>query len=67
MSNQGFLDPFLPNESKTSNFCWRIKADDAEGLVLYFERNVYTLEWTSSLTGTKFYRESKGYSFIGMD
>ena len=59
--------PFSPNESRIANFCWKIKAVDAEGLVLYFERNVYTLEWTSSLTGTKFYRDSKGYSFIGME
>ena len=65
--NEGFLDPFSPNESKTSNFCWRIKAVDADGLVLYFERYVYTLEWTSPQTGTKFYQTSKGYSFIGMD
>jgi hypothetical protein len=59
--------PFSPNESRIANFCWKIKTVDAKGLVLYFERNVYTLEWTSSLTGTKFYRDSKGYSFIGMD
>jgi len=60
-------EPFSPNESRIANFCWRIKEVDAAGLVLYFERNVYTLDWTSSLTGTKFYRDSKGYSFIGMD
>ena len=61
------LEPFSPNESRNVNYCWRISSADANGLALYFERDVYTLDWTSSLTGTKFYRDSKGYSFVGLN
>ena len=62
-----FLDVFSPNESQTAHFCWKIVTSDAGGLVLFFERTIFTLDWTSSLTGTKFYKDSKGYSFIGMN
>ena len=61
-----FYEDFSPNESKITNFCWTIKVSDADGLVLFFQHEVFTLDWTSSLTGTKFYTNSKGYSFIGM-
>lgn len=60
------FEPFSPNESRNLNYCWRIISADADGLVLYFERDVYTLDGTSSLTGTKFYRNSKGFSYIGL-
>jgi hypothetical protein len=67
LSNSFFLEDFSPGESQIANFCWRIYTVDADGLVLFFVRTIFTLDWTSSLTGTKFYKDSKGYSFIGMD
>ena len=60
------FEEFSPNESRAENFCWKILSVDADGLVLFFERDVYTLDWISPITGNKFYKYSKGYSYIGL-